>query len=241
MMMKATRTVIAILTAVLILTGLTAYAQTDTSIEDISINEESTEGPTESENVTVLDSGKTGQVTWVYDSSATLTISGEGYMTDYKSSGAPWYQYSESIVSVVFEDGVTKVGAFSFYNCKALSSVTFSDSVKQIGKSAFENCTSLEKIILTENVNTIFESAFSGCTALSSIFIPVRTKSICALAFRNCSALAEVFYGGSESDWEEIDFHGSNNDKETMQEIIHYDSEPEIESETESETQLDTE
>ena len=65
-------------------------------------------------------SGTCGEnVTWVYDEETkTLTISGEGEMTDY-----PWNAYRDHIRHVIVEDGVTSVCMYAFESYSGLESV----------------------------------------------------------------------------------------------------------------------
>ena len=66
----------------------------------------------------------------------TLVISGSGAMKDYGYSGhteVPWYDQRASITKVVFEDGVTHIGSFAFYQHTALASFEMADSVVSFG------------------------------------------------------------------------------------------------------------
>ena len=119
-------------------------------------------------------SGKCGDnLTWVYDSStATLTISGTGDMYDYKFSPSspsksthPWYEYYNTMKSVVIEDGVKSIGNYAFRGCSSLTSVTIPDSVTRIGSYAFYGCAGLTSVTIPISVTKIGEWAFSDCTA----------------------------------------------------------------------------
>ena len=51
-------------------------------------------------------------ISWIIDSTGTLTISGEGDMTDWRSPDyTVWADYKNSISSVVIEEGVTSIGS----------------------------------------------------------------------------------------------------------------------------------
>lgn len=63
-------------------------------------------------------------LTWTLNEGGTLTISGTGAMSDYRSDGtAPWYDYRESVKSVVIENGAASIGNYAFYQCTSLTSV----------------------------------------------------------------------------------------------------------------------
>ena len=74
-------------------------------------------------------------VSWAL-ADGTLTISGEGNMTDftdprYGSSNLPsWDIYKDNIVKVVIEGGVKHVGSYAFYDYSNLQAVTFAEGVK---------------------------------------------------------------------------------------------------------------
>ena len=79
----------------------------------------------------------------------TLVISGSGAMKDYGYSGrteVPWYDQRASITKVVFEDGVTHIGSFAFYQHIALTSFEMTDSVVSFGQGAFQGCSALTTI-----------------------------------------------------------------------------------------------
>ena len=147
-------------------------------------------------------SGTTGECTWTLDENGTLTISGNGAMQNYSIiqdyndyyyttyiTNAPW---GSKIKTVIIEDGVTKIGSCSFYNCKALISVTISGNVTSIGSSAFSGCTGLTSITIPNSVKSIDENAFSNCSGLTSINMPNSLTSIGASAFSNCTGLTNI-------------------------------------------------
>ena len=112
-------------------------------------------------------------VFWDFNSeTGELIISGMGVMQSYSYSSesntadAPWYSFCNSIKTVTFEDGVTSIGDYSFYNCTNLSNVTVPNSVKSIGKSAFYKCAGLTRITIPDSITDIGNSAFSNCTGL---------------------------------------------------------------------------
>ena len=82
-------------------------------------------------------------LTWVLDSTGTLTISGTGDMANYSaaqsyySTGtAPWHDYDTErtfIKSVEIGSGVTSIGDYAFCGCEGLTSVISPDGVTSIG------------------------------------------------------------------------------------------------------------
>ena len=86
------------------------------------------------------------------------------------------------------------------------------------------NCDSLTRVTLSNSVTTIGEYAFSRCDSLNSVTIPDSVTSIEEGAFFGCSSLTDVYYGGSESQWEQITI-GEYNEPLTGANI-HYTSAP---------------
>lgn len=143
-----------------------------------------------------------------------LIISGSGRIPDYTSkSGAPWAQYSESITSVVIEEGITHIGSMSFfsftklknvsiprgldsvgdsafYNCQSLVSLDFPSGLTYIGEYAFERCTAL-LAVTNISAGIISEGAFSGCTSIESIVL-TDAEVIDRYAFENCTSLNKI-------------------------------------------------
>lgn len=99
-------------------------------------------------NITIAKAettGTTGECTWALDGT-TLTISGNGAMGDYSDSYECTSPWGSSITSIIFEDGVTKIGDYSFYNCTNLTSITIPKSVTKIGNYAFIFCSNLSNV-----------------------------------------------------------------------------------------------
>ena len=94
----------------------------------------------------------------------------------------PWYQYRNQIEEVILEDGVEKVGAYSFQNCQLTRGVTFSNSVTSIGKGAFD-ASGLIDITIPNSVTTIGDSAFEFCLKLTSVTISDSVTAIGRRAF----------------------------------------------------------
>ncbi len=109
-------------------------------------------------------SGKTGEaVRWKYDSSSkTLTFTGSGDMDNYSdvaSKAAPWVSFP--VTSVVFEDGITGIGDYSFYNMATIKSLKLPKNLKRVGDGAFYNCPGLRgELILPNSLTDIGVYAF---------------------------------------------------------------------------------
>lgn len=92
--------------------------------------------------------GKCGaNLEWVLENGV-LRISGTGDMYDFDISDAalPWYELGDSVTSIVIEDGVTGIGAYTFWLCFNLKEVTIPASVTEIRTYAFGNCDKLTDV-----------------------------------------------------------------------------------------------
>lgn len=112
-----------------------------------------------SPTVSATDSATSGscgdKVNYSFDSSnGILTISGTGMMDEYTSDTRPWKEYTDSIKSMVIENGVTSIGSGTFYGCNNLEAITFPNSVTSIGVGAFYFCTKLTSITIPGSVTS---------------------------------------------------------------------------------------
>ncbi|MCI9358336.1 MAG: leucine-rich repeat protein [Lachnospiraceae bacterium] len=159
--------------------------------------------------------GTEGDLRWTLTKGGTLTISGNGSIPDYTPSERPsWEKQSDaSISTIVLTDGITGIGAYSFYEGTALSvyipgsvqtigdsafrssaliNVTIPGSVKSIGNDAFRTVLNLVSATVAKGVEAIGERAFRGCTALTYMDFPASITSVGAGAFMSCEKMKSV-------------------------------------------------
>ena len=150
--------------------------------------------PEESDQKEALDavaSGKCGKnIKWSLDKKGTLNITGKGSMYDYERYNRPWQNYLDQIKKVVISKGVTKIGAFAFYECEKLSSASLPKGLKIVGDYAFCVCYSLKNITLPKTVRRIGAYAFCD-SGLNSIVIPKGVTEIKEATFA-ASALKSI-------------------------------------------------
>ncbi len=157
-----------------------------------------------------------GGLKWNLTKAGKLTISGNGAMPDFDSSGnQPWIKNSSQIRNIVIENGVTSIGSCAFWNCGVLSadipssvtkignsafrgssiiSAKIPSSVKIIGDSAFRECANLSSVAVSNGVETIEQNAFRSCPQLTAIALPASIKEVGAAAFLQCQALTTVTF-----------------------------------------------
>ncbi|MBQ3517715.1 MAG: leucine-rich repeat protein [Clostridia bacterium] len=151
-----------------------------------------------SDDGAIADWGKCGDnLIWILDAEGTLTISGTGDMYAYELSAdyyPPWYDYCDSIATVVLEAEITSIGDYAFYDCTSLKEVSIPDSVTSVGWATFSGCTSLTSVTFGENsqMATINEYAFYDCTSLTSIAVPEGVTKIEENTFYNCDSLKSI-------------------------------------------------
>ena len=156
---------------------------------------------TNSADAATPTSGTWGDLSWTLDSSGTLTISGRGEMKDLTTEGYmglpiissdAWRAYTDQIITVVIQEGVTSIGVNAFSDCKSMTGVTIPESVTSIGNNAFVHCDSLKSVIIPSEVTRIGMSAFSQCGCLTSVSLSSGLEFIGVDAFKNCTSLSSI-------------------------------------------------
>ena len=147
---------------------------------------------TENDPGTVVDSGSCGtNARWSLDSAGTLTISGTGEIDD-GPPGTSACITSYPIKSAVIQNGITRIGGFSFCYCDQVTRISIPSTVKSIGFWSFCACTSLSSITIPSSVTVVEEGAFCGCDSLTSITIPSSVTVIERAAFSECEHLTNI-------------------------------------------------
>ena len=158
-------------------------------------------------NATIHFSGEEEGVTWRYDEATkTLYITGSGPMDDYDfatgtgASSAPWVAYAGEMQSLVIADGITSIGDYAFYRCKALTGeLKIPASVTSIGEFAFYSCSGLTNAAIPDGVTSIAYSSFAFCSGLTNVTIPNSVTSIANDAFRDTSLTSVTIPDGVTS------------------------------------------
>lgn len=142
----------------------------------------------------IVASGKCSNYTnWELNSEGTLTISGDGAMSDYRSSDErPWCNYKTEIVRVEVREGVTQLGMLVFAGFSNLEEIYLADTVKTIKQGAFSGCKKLDKLVIPQGVETLGTGAFGYCTGLVDVTIGGNVKTIGSYAFRECTNLQKL-------------------------------------------------
>ena len=184
-----------------------------------SISNSAFSGCTGLTSVTIPDSVTTIGSNAFYDCKGLTSVTIPDSVT---SIGGSAFWYCTGLTSVTIPDSVTSIGNSVFSGCTGLTSVMIGSSVTSIGKWAFNGCTSLTSVTIPDSVTTIGDDAFCDCTSLTSVTIPDSVTSIGYWAFSGCKSLTDVYYGGSESDRQNISI-GTNN-QPLLNAAWHYNS-----------------
>ena len=116
-----------------------------------------------------------GSVTWSYDAATTtLTISGSGAMAGYTKKTIPTWRsetYCNDVTKVVFEEGITTVGKYSFYGMTGIKEVVLATSISEINRAAFRGCLNLSNVNIPEksSLKLVGQDSFRECSSLTSI------------------------------------------------------------------------
>jgi hypothetical protein len=131
-----------------------------------------------------------------------LVISGTGPMYDYSSENpAPWR--NTSFAGVEIGNGVTHIGAYSFYYSTRVSTLNMPDSVTSIGTCAFY-CSYLTQVSFSSNLTTIGYSAFANCSSLGNVEIPSKVTSVND-AFCGCDSMTAINVSPSNNSYCSVD------------------------------------
>ena len=135
-----------------------------------------------------------------------------------------YYAFSgcSSLTDVKISDSVTSIGSYAFDGCSSLTSVYIPDGVTKLDDAAFENCSSLVSVTLPLGITGINRMMFNNCNKLRTVFIPQSVTSISSFVFHMCDSLSVVYYGGTESQWNNISISEASWIRNDV--VVHYNS-----------------
>ena len=112
--------------------------------------------------VPLVNSGICGEnLTWRFEEdSGVLTVSGTGDMFHYSTQSsdwgeevAPWTGFADQIRKIVIEEGVTSIGALTFYMCSNLQEIAIADSVITIAEASLPY---MEELYIPKGVRQMY-------------------------------------------------------------------------------------
>ncbi|WP_160327058.1 leucine-rich repeat protein [Tractidigestivibacter scatoligenes] len=166
-------------------TVATDSASSDAGTVEDEGNASAEEGNAEQESADLRVDAKQGScgeaLTWSLDDDGTLTIDGDGKMTDYsEKSSAPWDELAQDIVSIHVGAKVETIGAYAFSGLEKVESVTFDDEseLTEIRDFAFSGCKALKTVELPKKLEKIGQGAFEKCEKLELVKLQESVTSI---------------------------------------------------------------
>ena len=100
---------------------------------------------------------------WVITFNGELTTVG----VDGSSTGA--FEFCNNLTSISLPSSVTKIHAYTFYECGNLREISLSDNLQLIGEMSFCCCSQLTEITIPASVTAIDGAVFYGCSSLSVV------------------------------------------------------------------------
>lgn len=145
------------------------------------------------QEVLAADAGSCGEdLSWSLDETGTLTISGTGDMEDFGGDDSPWAA-SDTVWTVIVEEGVTGISDNAFYDCYNLMEVYLADSVVSIGENAFARCIGLGTVELGSGLQSIGSYVFTECDSLTEVTLPASVNTVGQGAFEYCRSLEGIW------------------------------------------------
>lgn len=170
-----------------------------------------------------LSEAQNGSITATYDAETkTITIKGVGRMKNLSTSSYIIAPSGGKIENIVFEEGITYIGSYTFRSCKTVKSISLPTTLEEIGEYAFQQLnygcsSSLEKISLNipAKISKIGKYAFENCNLgdltfaensnlksigensfygnkLQSLELPEGLKTLDSSAFSNIQTLKSI-------------------------------------------------
>ena len=142
---------------------------------------------------------KTSETEVVFEYTGSEDVPKDATIVRFHSSvaevGVGVFKECDQLKKVVLNEGLQKIGKYSFSACHELERIKFSSleninlpsTLLEISERAFYNCSSLkEDVVLNEGLQTIGNYAFFGCSSLKSITLPSTMTDIGDSAFASC-------------------------------------------------------
>lgn len=100
---------------------------------------------------------------------------------------------SNNITSVTLYDGLKKIGARAFRDCR-FTDLSIPATVESIGNGAFQYCRTMKSVDFNSNQNLtkLPDDAFQGCSSLGDVYIPLKVETIGNYAFQQCTSLENI-------------------------------------------------
>ena len=101
-------------------------------------------------------------------------------------------QNYKNVSKLIVSEGITHIGAQSFWSLKTLEHVILPTTLKSIGEGAFAYCDSIVRVKIPEGVEKIDSTAFYDCNSLKGVWLPSTLREIGSSAFYSCNLLTDI-------------------------------------------------
>ncbi len=155
----------------------------------------------------LISSGKCGDLlSWELTCDSLLVIRGEGAMTNWTSENeVPWSSDKKKIAAVSLPSGLTNIGDFAFYECRALKSMTIPNSITSIGNQSIRYCDSITTVTIGSGVASIGSWAFNGDSLQTAFVVDDNNSHFCdvngVLFTNDLSLLVQYPVGRANSEY----------------------------------------
>ncbi len=123
-----------------------------------------------------------------------------------KTIGDNAFRGCTKLAYIDFPASITSVGAGAFMSCSEMTRVRFIPGTGTVtfGADPFAQCWKLTSVTLPQTADRICAGMFQSCSSLPSLYIPASVKEIGENPFTSCKALQYIYFGGSETEWNNI-------------------------------------
>lgn len=219
--MKKTRSVLSLLTALVLCVGLIGILPAQAADSDFFIKDGYLMEYTGAGGDVVIPSGVIGISDEAFRNCTGLT--GVTIPDSVEWIGESAFYGCTGLTSIVIPEGVADIDEYAFARCTALKSAVIPKGITWMGYGMFLGCTSLTSVTISEGATNIIDGMFHSCGSLASITIPASVTEIGMDAFAFCSSLKDVYYEGSEDAWNAISLNEMYNEP-LLNAAIHFNS-----------------
>ena len=167
--------------------------------------------------------GNCYQIEKVHFTVGTGQNAGIGYSyTSSQFSYTPWYFSRDNLTTVIFDEGITRIGDYTFMFNSKVTTMELPSTIQSIGEHAFHGCNvlnltnSINRLSansvtygrevfrgclgisgdITMNTTIIPDLTFSGCTNITGITLSDSVNTIGVSAFNGCTSLESITFNG---------------------------------------------
>ena len=96
-----------------------------------------------------------------------------------------------ALKKIILSDGIKKIGANAFQNCRGIEEICIPNSVTEIGINAFSGCLKLKEVHLSSNIKHLSRGVFAHC-GFTEFIIPDSVTEVDSAALCGCEELENV-------------------------------------------------